>query len=434
MKISMDKTIRAMSVALDLAQASSEYDNLGSNPVIEDVTNVNYSKHRFMHHSLRTTYIALEISNYLNLDEKSKKQLYISSLLHDIGAANCLGKSHSADLFIKAHCETGTNITRAFPHFYNLSNIILYHHENFDGSGPMLLKKDNIPIESQIIRISDLVELLYDEKISNFSQRADIIKWVKNNCNKIFSETIVNAFLKNASRDTFWLNIENISFAEFILDKIQPKLNIFMDIKEFEQISKIFANIIDNKSKFTAIHSKGIANLAYTVSKFIGYGDEKCCEMKIAGLLHDIGKLAIPLRILDKNGSLTSQEFGIIKSHAYYTKIILDKIGDIPNISEWASNHHEKLNGQGYPRGLNANDLSEESRIMAVCDIYQALTENRPYRKSLNTESVFKMMDEMVSGGFICGMALKHLKETIFSLNLNSYDQYIAVADNHTII
>lgn len=151
--------------------------------------------------------------------------------------------------------------------------------------------------------------------------------------------------------------------------------------------------------------------------------------MKIAGLLHDIGKLAIPLNILDKNGPLTSQEFGIIKSHAYYTKIILDKIEDIPNISEWASNHHEKLNGQGYPRGLKADELSEESRIMAVCDIYQALTEDRPYRKGLNINNAFNIMDEMVSGGFICAAALGHLKETIYSLN--SPKKYTAASNTH---
>lgn len=429
MKISMDKTIRAMSIALDLAQASSKYDDCGHDAVIEDITNVNYSDHTFMHHSLRTTYIALEISNQLNLNEKSKKQIYISALLHDIGATTCLSKSHSANSFIKNHCETGTNITKSFPYFCDLSNIILYHHENFDGSGAMNLEKDNIPIESQVIRIADLIEVLYDENIPNFKQRDRIIKWVKNNCNKIFSEKLVTAFLKNASRDIFWLNIENISFAEFILDKIQPELNIFMDIKEFEQISEIFANIIDNKSKFTAIHSKGIANLAYTVSKFRGYTEEKCCEMKIAGLLHDIGKLAIPLNILDKNSPLTSQEFGIIKSHAYYTKIILDKIEDIPNISEWASNHHEKLNGQGYPRGLKANELSEESRIMAVCDIYQALTEDRPYRRGLNITNVFNIMDEMVSGGFICAVALGYLRETIYSLN--SPKEYTAASNTH---
>lgn len=430
MKVSIDKTIRAMSIALDLAQISSKYNDFpGNDPIIENITNVNYSDHKFMHHSQRTTYISLEIANHLNLDENCKYRIYISSLLHDIGASNFLSKSHSADLFIKEHCEIGARITNHFPLFDNLSNIILYHHENFNGSGPMRLSKNEIPIESQIIRISDLIEILYNETLSNFQQKDNIIKWVKNNCNKIFSETIVNAFLKSAMHDMFWLNLQNISFASFILDKMHPNLKMFMGIEEFEDISKIFANIIDNKSKFTATHSKGIANLAYVVSNHIGYSEEKCREMKIAGLLHDIGKLAIPLYILDKNDSLTDEEFNIIKSHVYYTKIILDKIDGIPNISEWASNHHEKLNGKGYPRGLKAEDLSEESRIMAVCDIYQALTEDRPYRKGLCTEKTFNIMDNMVSQNFICANALNYLKEVVSAFS-GSSKKYIAASYN----
>ncbi|OAA92951.1 HD-GYP domain-containing protein [Clostridium coskatii] len=432
MKVSMDKTIRAMSIALDLAQMSSKYDSFnGNDPVIENITNINYSDHRFIHHSQRTTYIALEIANYLKLSDNFKKQLYVSALLHDIGAATFLSQSHSANLFIKEHCELGNKITKSFPYFHDISKIILYHHENFDGSGAMGLKGDMIPLESQIIRISDLIELIYNENISNYQQKNNIILWIKQNSKKIFSETIANAFLGSASSDMFWLNLQNIDFIDFILDETHPKLNMFMDLHEFEAISKIFANIIDNKSKFTATHSKGIASLAYLVSKFIGYPEEKCHEMKIAGLLHDIGKLSIPLYILDKNGSLSSEEFGIIKSHAYYTRIILNKIGDIPNISKWASNHHEKLNGRGYPQGLKADELSEECRIMAVCDIYQALTENRPYRNGMSSEKAFNIMDEMVSGGFICDHALNHLKEAISNLsNLGSYEDYITVSYN----
>ena len=270
MKVSMDKPIRAMSIALDLAQMSSKYDNFnGNDPVIENITNVNYSDHQFIHHSQRTTYIALEIANHLKLSDKFKKQLYVSALLHDIGAANFLSKSHSASLFIKEHCEIGASITKSFPYFDDLSNIILYHHENFDGSGAMGLKGDMIPLESQIIRIADLTEVMYNENISNYQQKYNIIKWIKQNSKKVFSETIANAFLESASSDAFWLNLQNIDFVDFILDEMHPELDMFMGLKEFEEISKIFANIIDNKSKFTASHSKGIANLAYLVSKFL---------------------------------------------------------------------------------------------------------------------------------------------------------------------
>lgn len=410
MKINFDKIIRSISIALDLAEISSMSE---SDKIIEDVTNINYSEHKFMHHAQRTAYISLELACQLNLPENNQKLIYIASLLHDIGAASCLNKSHISNTYIYEHCTVGANITKNFPIFHNLSDIILYHHENFDGTGAMKISGNNIPIESQIIRLADVVDVLYSEKKPSFKQKNKIINWVKENSKKIFSADLVDAFLNCSKRDNFWFNLENILSMDFILDSICPNLNIYLDIQQFEEIAYMFSEIIDNKSKFTAQHSRSISNLAYKVSKYLNYPDEKCIKMRIAGLLHDIGKLAVPTKILDKNSSLSTDEFSIIKSHVYYTKIILDRIEDIPDISEWASNHHEKLNGNGYPRSLCADNLSEESRIMSVCDIYQALTEDRPYRKGLSNDKTFSIMDEMVHDNFICEKALSYLKGSL---------------------
>lgn len=419
MKINFDKIIRSISIALDLAEISSmnEWSN-----IIEDVTNIDYSEHKFMHHAQRTAYISLELASQLNLPEDTQKLIYIASLLHDIGAASFLNISHSSNTFIYEHCTIGANITKNFPVFHSLPNIILYHHENYDGTGAMKLSNNNIPIESQIIRLADLVDLLYSENTPSFKQKNKIINWVTENSQRIFSTEMVQAFLNCSKRDNFWFNLENMLSMDFILDSICPSLNIYLDIYEFEKIAYIFSEIIDNKSKFTARHSRDISNLAYKVSKHLNYPEEKCIKMRIAGLLHDIGKLAVPSKILDKNSSLSSDEFSIIKSHVYYTKIILDRIGDISDISDWASNHHEKLNGKGYPRALSEEDLSEESRIMAVCDIYQALSEDRPYRKGLSDEKTFSIMDEMVSDNFICGKAVSYLKGALGYIHKNELE------------
>ncbi|ABK62489.1 MULTISPECIES: HD-GYP domain-containing protein [Clostridium] len=409
MKISLDKTIRSISLALDLAEISS----VENKNIIENISNINYSKHNFMNHSQRATYISLSLANYLNLSDSSKKYLYLSTLLHDIGATNSLKISHTQTDFIKKHCINGSEILQGFPIFNNLSHIILNHHENFNGTGPLNLKMDEIPIESQIIRLSDLVELLYNAEIPIFKQRDYIINWVMSHSGDIFSPKICNAFVKVSSKDVFWFDLENISFIDSILDNIAPKLGIYLNLEQFESIAYIFSNIIDSKSTFTATHSREIAKLAFKISKYLGYSNEKCHKIKIAGLLHDIGKLAIPSSILDKNGKLTPEEFSIIKSHVYYTNIILSKIGDIPDIKNWASNHHEKLNGTGYPNGYSAKDLSEECRILAVCDIFQALTEDRPYRKGLNNEEAYKILDNMVEKNFICKKAVNNLKEAL---------------------
>ncbi len=411
MKISLDKTIRAMSLALDLSEISS-MESLDDAP---KASKINYAKHTFLHHSTKTTYIAIELGRFLQLKDNIMNKLYISALLHDIGAANSFTKCHTSEAFIKSHCISGSKILKSFPdieQINDLSNIILYHHENWDGTGIFGMEGNAIPIESQIIRIADLTESLFKENIPGFMQKDSIIEWIKSN-ERLFSKEVVNSLYEVSKKDIFWCNLDNLPYMPFILDNISPSLNIYLNLKEFECISNIFSIIIDNKSKFTATHSRKIANLAYKVSKHIGYSEEKCIKMKIAGLLHDIGKLAIPTSILDKAGPLSNEEFSTIKSHVYYTGIILNMIKDIPDISSWSSNHHEKLNGDGYPNNLDSMDISEECRILCVCDIFQALTEDRPYRNGLPQDMAMSILNSMAHDKFICETAVMHLKSTI---------------------
>ncbi|MBM7870316.1 putative nucleotidyltransferase with HDIG domain [Clostridium pascui] len=413
MKINMDKIIRALSLALDLAQMSALDNN--TNMIVEEISNIDYSKHVFMNHSKRVCYISLELAHSLQLDYSTIEELYVSSLLHDIGASNFFNRSHSYPNFIKEHCLIGSEITSDFPKFNNLSTLILYHHENHDGTGPMKLKNTDIPLASQIMRLADILDLLYDDSKPCYTQKEYISSWIEKHSNIIFSPALIKAFSQCSSKDSFWFNLENINLLDVALKDLLPEFDVYLTLDEFKKIAYIFGNIIDNKNEFTARHSTGISELAYSVAKHLGYDNEKCLKMKIAGLLHDIGKVAIPNNILEKNGPLTKDQFNIIKSHVYYTKVILDKMEVISDISDWASNHHEKLNGKGYPRALSSNEISEESRIMGVCDIYQALTEERPYRKGLSPEETFKIMDDMAKNNFICSKALSYLKETVIS-------------------
>ena len=130
---------------------------------------------------------------------------------------------------------------------------------------------------------------------------------------------------------------------------------------------------------------------------------DECLMMEIAGNLHDIGKLRVPNSILEKPGKLTDEEFNIIKEHPYYTRLILMNIDGFDKIADWAGYHHEKLNGRGYPFHFNGDFLDQGARIMAVADIFSAITEERPYRKGMTREQATKVMKENVEYGAICG-------------------------------
>jgi len=117
--------------------------------------------------------------------------------------------------------------------------------------------------------------------------------------------------------------------------------------------------------------------------------------MKIAGYLHDLGKLAVPQEILEKPAKLNDYEFNIMRSHVFYTYRILANRNGLEQINEWASLHHERLNGKGYPFHLKAADISFGSRIMAVADVFTAIAEDRPYRKGLSKDQIIRTLSHM---------------------------------------
>lgn len=163
-----------------------------------------------------------------------------------------------------------------------------------------------------------------------------------------------------------------------------PDFSIEVSLKRFLSITKIFSKIIDGKSKFTAKHSVDLEQKSLKLVEYFGLDEETKLKIQIASNLHDIGKLGTPNSILDKEGSLTSNELFEIKKHAYLTHTILSKIDNFSDITKWASSHHEKLDGTGYPFGLTSNELGLEERIVSCLDFYQALVEDRPYRKSMS--------------------------------------------------
>ena len=169
------------------------------------------------------------------------------------------------------------------------------------------------------------------------------------------------------------------------------------------------------KSSIGGVHlptniSAGIAHLVSKVTNELGYDCDVQNKMYIAALLHDVGKLAISNDIIDSHGKLTEKERYEINKHTYYTRWILEQIDGFEEITEFASNHHEKLNGSGYPYHLSGNQIGELDRIMAICDIYQALTEERPYRKTMPIEKVWAIIDEMVERNELDGDLVGKIK------------------------
>jgi HD-GYP domain-containing protein (c-di-GMP phosphodiesterase class II) len=142
----------------------------------------------------------------------------------------------------------------------------------------------------------------------------------------------------------------------------------------------------------------GVMEAAVSIGRQLGMSGDRLQMLRRAALLHDVGKLGVPNSILDKNGKLTDEEFMIVKRHPSLSQQILCKVGAFREIAAIAGEHHERLDRSGYPHRLCAEDMSIESRILGVADVYGALSEDRPYRGGLDLATIASIMEKDIPG------------------------------------
>lgn len=382
MTLSLNKFLFSISFSLDLAE--------------------NEIKCTSLKHSKRVAYICLKIANIMGFSDKEKFDLCSYSLMHDNGLIesyctfiNVHGEENKNGYFdntnFAEHCIIGENNIKEFPFLTKQENTILYHHENFDGSGLFGKQGDEIPLFSQIISFSDTIDTNFDLTTISYDKKEAISKFVLENENILFSKEIVDAYKQLAHSFLFWGDLEYFDEVN-PLEKILPDFSIDVSLEKFLSITKVFSKIIDGKSKFTAKHSLDLEEKSLKLVEYFDLNYETKLKIQIASNLHDIGKLGTPNAILEKEGSLTDQELFEVKKHAYLTHSILSKIDNFVDITKWASSHHEKHDGTGYPFGLTSDELGLEERIVSCLDFYQALVEDRPYRDSMSHESAIALL------------------------------------------
>ena len=188
---------------------------------------------------------------------------------------------------------------------------------------------------------------------------------------------------------------------------------------QLRHLAMIMAYIVDQKSPFTTQHSTRVAGLARYLGQLAGLGAERCDQIEIAGLLHDIGKLHMPDRILEKPGPLTESERSLMNQHSFETYELLRRIDGMEEIASWAAYHHEGVNGVGYPFHPESAHLGIEARVIAVADVFQALVQNRPYRKGMPLRRVIGILEDSAREGRLdrelVALAIEH-RETCFEI------------------
>ncbi len=263
--------------------------------------------------------------------------------------------------------------------------------EHWDGTGyPGRMRGEQIPLLARIAAIAQHLDVFASGK---GPEHAMLV--LRERSGKWFDPELVRIAGSLHRTRALWKNCLSILPEQDIRSAVlglEPRENLYLGPEQIDRVCEAFSDVTDAKSPFTVDHSMGVTDAALVISDTLGLSPERTVFVRRAALLHDLGKLRIPNSILHKQGKLTVEEFLIVKEHPALTRQILGRIPAFREMALIAGSHHEKLDGTGYPNNLDASQLSLEARVIAVADVYAALSEKRPYRDSLPLEQVTAIM------------------------------------------
>jgi putative nucleotidyltransferase with HDIG domain len=305
----------------------------------------------------------------------------------------------------QTRCERGADIAGMLGLEPATQDAIRTLDEHWNGRGfPYGHKGNDIPLLGRVSALAQTIEVFahaYGVDVAYDVARARRGKW--------FDPGLVDALEDFEHDPVFWNTLRTADQLEGVADLEPVDRVLFADDQKLDRVAQAFARVIDAKSPYTALHSVGVAGIAVAIGEGMGFGPEDLITLRRAALLHDIGKLGISSRILDKPGRLTDGEMAEMRKHPRYTLEILTRVRRFARFAELAASHHERLDGSGYNLGLNGRELDPMARALAVADVCEALSAERPYRKALPFDQVLAIMRKQV-GTALCPVAFEVLE------------------------
>ncbi|NDP49273.1 MAG: HD domain-containing protein [Sulfuriferula multivorans] len=417
-------------------------------------------------HSLRCCWVGMHVGRQLGMDSETLSHLYYTLLLKDAGCSSNAARlfelygtddrevkrdfklvdtesvvrlsqfvlSHTgvgkslhekvsrilnlaqngeqfATEMIATRCERGANIAIQLGFDEEVAAGIRCLDEHWNGNGkPARMSGHAIPLASRIALLSQVVEVFHSA-----AGRQQVVDEVRKRIDTWFDPAVVAAFLAVQLQPGFWEGLSDCKLQQRI-EEIEPASKVVqIDEQRLDTIAEAFSQVVDAKSHYTYGHSARVATYAEAVATTLGLPPERVRWLRRGALLHDIGKLGVSNAVLDKPGKLDDSEWDQVKAHAAYSEQILSRLNIFSELAFVAAAHHERLDGKGYPRGLTADRIPLETRIITVADIFDAITAERPYRGPIPVPEAIAMM-EKEQGTAIDGACLDALKQSLPAL------------------
>ena len=300
-----------------------------------------------------------------------------------VGAVLHSGRAGARSL-IELRCERGAAVARAIGLGEPTARAILHVDEHWDGGGyPAGIAGEEISLAGRILCLAQAADVFW-----RHGGVAAVCEIARKRRGTWFDPALVDALLALEHNDGFWRSLETP-----VVDRVEPPDRVLVaDDERLDRVAEAFASVVDAKSSYTAHHSAAVAEIAVALATTLGLGREAHAEQRRAALLHDVGKLGVSNRILDKTGPLSETEWAVMRCHPRWSMEILNRVGAFHDLARIAGSHHERLDGSGYFLGLTAEQLGMPARILAVADVAEALSADRPYRPALSPDDVLDIM------------------------------------------
>ncbi len=358
-----------------------------------------------IHHGKRVAYIAAECAKQGGWSPDRLNALFQAAILHDCGVSKTQIHARLAQFEWEneaEHCGRGAELLEGCDLLRPLAELVLRHHTHWDVLQGLKLPQtvklaanciymaDRIDISCLTVRGSEANLLLSKDHIRNL---------IVDRRGTWFAPELVDLFMEVSQSEAFWFALENEHVSGYVAKWMSESEALDIDFRELRNLVQVFSRIVDAKSTFTREHSDGVACLAHYLGELMGLPERTCEMLELAGLLHDLGKLRVPDELLEKNAKLTAEEYADVKRHSFDTFSILKNIHGLEEVALWAGQHHERVDGSGYPYQRRQGQISLESRIVAVADVFQALAQTRPYRGPLEPPAILAILKDEAARG-----------------------------------